>query len=48
MLFAHGRARLVDDNGDGIADRILDGSWDAQTDVGLGLEAATATFVAHD
>ncbi len=48
MLFAHGRARLVDDDVDGIADRIIDGTWDAQTDVGSGLAAATATFVAHD
>lgn len=47
MLFAHGKARLVDDGGDGIADHIVDGTWDAQVDVGQGLRAATATFVAH-
>jgi hypothetical protein len=46
MLFAHGHARLVDKDGDGIADQIIDGTWEAQTDVGHGLTAATATFVA--
>jgi hypothetical protein len=35
-----GSARLVDDNGDGIAERITDGTWNAQLDVG----SATATF----
>jgi len=44
MRFVHGSARLVDSTGDGIADRIVDGSWDAQTDVGAGPVAATATF----
>jgi hypothetical protein len=47
MVFAHGTARLVDDGGDGIADHIVDGKWDAQADLGQGLRAASATFVAH-
>lgn len=41
--FTRGTARLVDDNGDGIADQIADGTWDAQTDLGT----ITATFEAH-
>jgi hypothetical protein len=35
-----GSAKLVDDNGDGIADRITNGTWNPQLDVG----SATATF----
>jgi hypothetical protein len=46
MLFSHGRARLVDTDGDGIANQIVEGTWDTQTDVGHGLTAATGTFVA--
>ncbi len=45
---ARGTARLVDDGGDGIADRIVDGTWDAETDVGQGARKTTATFVAFD
>lgn len=47
VLFTHGSARLVDSTGDGIADAIADGTWDAQADLGQGLRASTATFVAH-
>ena len=43
-----GTARLVDDGHDGVADRIVDGRWTAETDVGQGAHAATATFVAFD
>lgn len=46
--FASGVARLVDDGFDGIADRIVDGTWDAETDVGQGARKTTATFVAFD
>jgi hypothetical protein len=46
--FASGTARLVDDGSDGLADRIVDGTWDAETDVGQGAREATATFVAFD
>jgi hypothetical protein len=44
--FAAGSARLVDDNGDGIAERIADGTWQAELDFGSGVRAATATFTA--
>jgi hypothetical protein len=36
----------VDDDGDGVADRIVDGAWDAQMNLGLGLRHAPATFTA--
>ena len=39
--FASGTARLVDDNRDGYADRILDGAWDAEIDDGMGTHAST-------
>lgn len=39
-----GNARLVDDSGDGIADRIVEGAWDAELNIGLGLRHAPATF----
>jgi hypothetical protein len=42
---AHGAARLVDDDGDGVADRIVDGTWDLQVDHGLGPSHITATFI---
>ncbi len=48
VCFASGNARLVDDGFDGIADSIVDGTWDAETDVGHGARKATATFVAFD
>ena len=44
--FASGTARLVDDSGDGVADRIVDGKWDAELDLGLGLRHTPATFTA--
>jgi len=46
--FARGAARLVDDGSDGIADRIVDGAWDAETDAGQGARPVTATFLAFD
>ena len=48
VRFASGNARLVDDGFDGVADRIVDGTWDAETDVGQGARKATATFVAYE
>ncbi len=42
--FASGTARLVDDDGDGIGDRMIDGHWDASMNLGLGLRHAPATF----
>jgi hypothetical protein len=42
--FASGTARLVDDSGDGVGDRIVDGEWDAKMNLGQGLRHAPATF----
>lgn len=47
VVLASGTARLVDDGFDGIADRIVDGTWDAETDTGSGARKATATFLAY-
>lgn len=44
--FISGTARLVDDNGDGLADRIVEGNWDAEINLGLGVRKAPATFAA--
>ena len=44
--FLSGTATLVDDDGDGVADRITDGTWDAQMNLGMGLRHAPATFTA--
>ncbi len=44
LHLAEGAARLVDDDGDGIADRITDGVWKAELNLGLGLRHAPATF----
>lgn len=42
--FITGEARLVDDDQDGIADRIVNGTWDAEMNLGLGLRHTPATF----
>lgn len=44
LHFAEGAARLVDDDGDGVGDRIIDGVWQAELNLGLGLRHAPATF----
>lgn len=44
--FKTGAARLVDDDQDGVADRIVDGKWDGELNIGLGLRKAPATFTA--
>lgn len=44
LHFAQGSARLVDDDGDGVGDRIADGVWQAELNLGLGLRHAPATF----
>lgn len=44
--FIAGTARLVDDNNDGLADRILEGTWDGELDLGTGLRRTPATFTA--
>ena len=41
---ASGGATLVDDDGDGVGDRIIDGTWDAEMNLGLGLRHTPATF----
>ena len=43
LRFKDGVAHLVDDNQDGIGDRIENGTWDVETNFGLG---ADATFTA--
>ncbi|MEO8550387.1 MAG: hypothetical protein ABI678_10450 [Kofleriaceae bacterium] len=48
MRFASGSAHLVDDDRDGIADRIVDGTWQLETDVGTGVHAAQVTFTAKE
>jgi hypothetical protein len=44
--FKSGTARLVDDDSDGVADRIVDGVWDGELNIGMGLRHAPATFTA--
>jgi hypothetical protein len=44
LHFASGAAKLVDDDGDGVGDRIADGVWQAELNLGLGLRHAPATF----
>ncbi|HUS27630.1 MAG TPA: hypothetical protein VMZ53_03955 [Kofleriaceae bacterium] len=44
--FKTGAARLVDDDQDGVADRIVDGVWDGELNIGMGLRHAPATFTA--
>lgn len=44
--FISGSARLVDDDQDGVADRIVDGTWDGEMNLGMGLRKAPATFTA--
>ena len=46
LHYASGAAHMVDDDGDGVADRIENGSWDAQLNLGLGLRHTPATFSA--
>ena len=44
LHYASGTAMLVDDDGDGVADRITAGTWDAQLNIGMGLRHTPATF----
>lgn len=44
LHLASGEATLVDADGDGIADRITAGTWQAELDLGQGLRRAPATF----
>lgn len=43
--FATGSARLIDEDGDGVGDRIEGGVWDAKMNIGMGLRHAPATFI---
>jgi hypothetical protein len=45
LHYNSGDAQLVDDDGDGVADRIVEGTWDARLNLGLGLRHTPATFV---
>ncbi len=40
-----GDALIVDDDADGVADRIIDGSWAAELNLGMGLRHTPATFL---
>lgn len=44
--FVTGTARLVDTSGDGVADKITDGTWQAETDAGMGLRKTSVSFSA--
>ncbi|MDB4958513.1 MAG: hypothetical protein JWO36_6082 [Myxococcales bacterium] len=44
--YASGTAHLIDDDQDGVADRIAGGTWDAEMNLGLGLRHTPATFTA--
>jgi hypothetical protein len=41
-----GEAKLVDDDADGVGDRIIDGRWDSELNIGLGLRKAPSVFSA--
>jgi hypothetical protein len=43
---ASGTAKLLDENYDGLADRIVDGMWSVELDLGTGVRQATAAFTA--
>ena len=44
MHLISGTVRLVDEDGDGVGDKLVDGHWEAELNVGLGLRHAPATF----
>ncbi len=44
LHLATGDAILVDDDQDGVGDRIINGTWDAELNIGLGLRYAPAEF----
>lgn len=46
LRFASGTAHLVDHNRDGVAEQILDGTWNAEIDAGMGAHAAQIAFSA--
>jgi hypothetical protein len=44
LHLANGQATLIDNDGDGVADRITGGTWQAEINLGLGLRHAPASF----
>lgn len=44
MHLISGTVRLVDEDGDGVGDKLVDGNWEAEINFGLGLRHAPATF----
>jgi len=46
LRFADGTAHLVDDNRDGVAEKIV-GTWDAEADLGMGASPMQIAFTAH-
>lgn len=44
LHFASGGATLVDADGDGVGDQIVEGTWDAEMNFGLGLRHTNASF----
>ena len=48
LRFKSGAAKLVDDNQDGYADRILNGTWDTETDDGMGVKSSQVAFSAQN
>ncbi len=44
LHFASGTARLVDEDGDGVGDKVVEGTWEAELNLGLGLRHAPASF----
>jgi hypothetical protein len=45
LRFTHGTAHLVDDNHDGVAEKIV-GTWDAEADLGMGASPMQIAFTA--
>jgi len=45
LRFTHGTAHLVDDNHDGVAEKIV-GTWDAEADLGMGASTMQIAFTA--
>jgi hypothetical protein len=48
LRFTSGTGHLLDDDHDGIADRIGEGTWQTETDTGAGVHAAQVTFTAKE
>ena len=44
LHLASGGVRMIDEDGDGVGDKLVEGTWDAELNIGLGLRYAPATF----